>query len=142
MKSSAPILLVEDDANDVFFVSRALAGVIDAPLEVVSDGQAAIDYIARGTKPEPCVALLDLNLPRKSGLEVLKWVRQQSKLPTLIVIVLTSSTAEADIEQAYRLGANSYVIKPTDATKLKEFAELVKRYWLVWNEPPPSCVTD
>ena len=69
-------------------------------------------------------------------------MRQQSKLPTLIVIVLTSSTAEADIEQAYRLGANSYVIKPTDATKLKEFAELVKRYWLVWNEPPPSCVTD
>ena len=123
----------------MFFLSRALAGVIEAPLEIVSDGQAAMNYLTITSKPEPCVALLDLNLPHKSGLEVLKWIRQESKRPTLIVIVLTSSTSESDIDQAYRLGANSYVIKPTDATKLKEFVELLKRYWLGWNQSPPGC---
>jgi len=147
LKTNASILLVEDDADDVFFISRALRGSgLEIALDVVNDGQAAVDFFLKaserginGDTPTPCLVLLDLNLPVKSGLEVLKWIRQQSPWKTLIVIVLTSSTSEADMTQAYTLGANSYVIKPSDATKLSEFGQFVKGYWFGWNQLPPAC---
>jgi|SRR5688572_20911777 len=137
------ILLVEDDANDVFFVSDAVrrAG-IEWPVEVSTDGQQAIDSLLqasnRALQPNavnPCFVLLDLNLPRKTGLEVLRWIRQDSPWKTLPVIVLTSSTSEADMKQAYGLGANSYVIKPSDGTKLRELAQLLKQFWLGYKAP-------
>jgi len=139
------ILLVEDDSNDVFFIQDALrrAGV-EVRLQVASDGQEAIDQIMeayhplkdRSTSP-PAVVLLDLNLPRRTGLDVLKWIRQESPWKTVVVIVLTSSTSEADMHQAYVLGANSYIVKPTDATKLREICQLLRGYWLGWNQNPP-----
>jgi len=139
------ILLVEDDADDVFFVSDALRrSGIDLPLDVVNDGQAAIDFLHQAGKrapvPEPMkpgLVLLDLNLPRKRGLEVLQWIRQESVWKTLIVLILTSSTSESDMNQAYLLGANAYIIKPSDATKLRELGQLVKQFWLGWNQLPP-----
>ena len=84
--------------------------------------------------------LLDLNLPRRSGLEVLEWIRHEPGWKTLVVLVLTSSTAETDMNRAYSLGANAYVVKPSDATKLREFGQLLKQFWLGWNQmpPPPS----
>jgi len=145
LKQNRSILLVEDDADDVFFISDALRrSGIELPLNVVNDGQAAVDFLRetaeRATHAEdlrPGLVLLDLNLPRKTGLEVLRWIRQESVWKTLIVIILTSSTSESDIEQAYSLGANSYIIKPSDATKLRELGQLLKQYWLGWNQPPP-----
>ena len=139
------ILLVEDDADDVFFISDALRrSGIDLPLDVANDGQAAIDFLIeareRARLPEPvklCLVLLDLNLPRKHGLEVLQWIRQESLWKTLVVLVLTSSTSETDMNQAYLLGTNAYLIKPTDATKLRELGQLVKQFWLEWNHVPP-----
>lgn len=139
------ILLVEDDEDDVYFVSDALRrSGIELPLEIARDGQAAVDFLfkateraALGKELRPCLVLLDLNLPRKTGLEVLKWIRQESSCKTILVIVLTSSTSESDMNQAYSLGANSYLIKPTDATKLREVGQIIKQYWLGWNQFPP-----
>ena len=145
MRRSGSILLVEDDADDVYFVSQALErSGVEMPLDVVNDGQAAIDYLLKASESvkkaealTPRLVLLDLNLPHRTGLEVLKWIRQESFWKTLIVIVLTSSTSASDMNQAYLLGANSYVIKPSDATKLRELGALLKSYWLGWNQHPP-----
>jgi CheY-like chemotaxis protein len=145
LKGNCFILHVEDDANDVYFVARALRGSgIELPVEVAGDGQSAIDFlhhagdrIGRAEAAKPCLVILDLNLPHKSGLEVLKWIRQESPWKTIIVLVLTSSTSEADMNQAYLLGANAYVIKPSDATRLRELGQLLKQFWLGWNQMPP-----
>jgi CheY-like chemotaxis protein len=146
VKPNCSILLVEDDADDVYFISRALrSSGLDTPLEVVNDGQAAIDFISRaGERAQqpgatiPCLVLLDLNLPHKSGLEVLKWIRRESDFKSVIVIVLSTSTSEDVMNRAYLRGANSSVIKPTDATKLGELAQYLKGFWFGWNQMPSS----
>ena len=138
------ILLVEDDADDVFFLTEAFRRTgTDVSLHVANNGQEAIDYLTQTTEraadsgvPKPSLVLLDLNLPRKTGLEVLKWIRQHSLWNTVIVIILTSSTSDSDLDEAYRLGANSYIIKPSDATKLRELAQLLDQYWFKWNQAP------
>jgi CheY-like chemotaxis protein len=145
LKPNCSILLVEDDENDQYFVSRAFAeAAVPAHLDVVSDGQSAIDFLLgavdRITTHEstaPCIVLLDLNLPLKSGHEVLRWIRQESPWKTMIVIVLTSSTSEDDMHRAYSSGANAYVIKPANPSGLREFAEFIKSFWLTWNQNPP-----
>src|SRR5206468_2292026 len=113
-----PILLVEDDSNDVFFFERAAkkAGLI-APIHVLRDGHEAVTYLNgdgiyadRNAHPFPILMVLDLNLPQRHGLEVLRWLRQCKSCRTLLVIVLTSSRSELDIHEAYELGANSYLV--------------------------------
>ncbi len=143
---SCSILLVEDNEDDVYFVSQAIVrSGIEMPLEIARDGQAAVDYLAttfearfQGTASTPCLVLLDLILPRRSGLEVLKWIRQESQWKAIIVLVLTSSTSDSDMKTAYQLGANAYLIKPSDATKLRELFQLVKGFWMEWNQVPPE----
>lgn len=138
------ILLIEDDENDVFLLQYAFkqAGITQ-PLQVVKDGQQAVDYLAGDGKyadriqyPAPGLVLLDLKLPLKTGLEVLEWIREQPALQPLIVIVFTSSAQPHDIDQAYRLGANSYVVKPSDTEKRLEVARLLKAWWLDYNSFP------
>src|SRR5579863_6485411 len=109
------------------------AGVLD-PIQVVSNGQEAIDYFQgigkfanREESPLPCLVLLDLKLPRVMGLDVLKWIRQQPEV-SAIVIVLTSSKEEADIAAAYRLGANGYLVKPPDVNQLTDMAKAIKDF--------------
>jgi CheY-like chemotaxis protein len=139
------ILLVEDNENDVYFMKRAFkTAEISNALHVVGDGQSAIDYIAgngvyadRAQFPQPCLVLLDLKLPRKSGIEVLTWIRQQSQSRTVIVIVLTTSREPHDIVTAYQLGANSFLVKPNDVLQLIEIVKAMKRFWLEFNEFPP-----
>jgi CheY-like chemotaxis protein len=139
------ILVVEDDADDQYFISRAFEETaLEARIEAVSDGQSAIDLLGRyptgrrrEADPGPRLILLDLNLPRKSGLEVLKWIRAHAER-SIVVIVLTSSTSEDDMRRAYSDGANAYVIKPADPTMLQEFARLVKEFWLGWNHLPAA----
>jgi CheY-like chemotaxis protein len=142
------ILLVEDDENDVFFFKRAtrLAGMIN-PLHVAQDGREAIDYMKgtgayadRSEFPLPCLVLLDLKLPHVMGLDVLKWIRAQPEFQTVIVIVFTSSKLAPDIDTAYRLGANSYVVKPSTPGKLQEMLVVIKQYWLDLNEPPQESI--
>jgi len=142
------ILLVEDEEGDVFFMQQAMkkAGVLN-PLQVASDGQEAIDYFKGTGKfanreefPLPCLVLLDLKLPRVMGLDVLKWIRQQPEVAT-IVVILTSSKEEADIAAAYRLGANGYLVKPSDVSQLTDMAKSIKDFWLTQNISPAGIST-
>jgi CheY-like chemotaxis protein len=141
MTTSGPILLVEDNEDDVFLMKRALkvASIVN-PLLVVEDGQQAIDYFSgagkfgdRSAYPVPVLVFLDLKLPIKRGLEVLAWIRQQTKFRNLVVVVLTSSNEPSDLSEAYRLGANSYVVKPPTSAQLIELAKAFKWYWLEFN---------
>ena len=143
---SQTILLVEDDANDVYFMKRAAreAGILDS-LQVAQDGQEAMNYLGglgeyadRQRFPLPRLVLLDLKLPRVMGFEVLKWIRQQPALKSTIVIVLTSSDLGPDVDLAYRLGANSYLVKPSTPDKLKETITRIKEYWLDLNRHAPE----
>ena len=138
------LLLVEDDPNDVFFFKHALdhAGVRHR-LYVVEDGQVAIDYLAgtgkfsdRDQHPFPSMVILDLKMPRKTGMEVLEWIRQQRKFRGLPVIIFTSSAHRLDVERAYDLGANAFVVKPPDVDKRIEFAKCLEGFWLNFNETP------
>jgi CheY-like chemotaxis protein len=135
---SRTVLLVEDDTNDVLLVRRAFrkAG-LTARIEVVSDGEAAVDYLARAqTQGGPGLVLLDLKLPRRPGLEVLGWLRDQPGLRRLPVVVLTSSRESADINRAYDLGANSFLVKPVGFAELLEMVKTLDVYWLQLNEAP------
>jgi len=142
-----PLLLVEDDANDIFFLKFAMeSAALDNPLRVVEDGKEAIDYLSgegrfanREAHPLPHLVLLDLRLPRISGFEVLKWIREQSHFASLPVIILTTSPLETDVEKAYALGASSYVVKPTNPITLIEILKCIKRYWLDMDHPPKKC---
>ena len=140
-----PLLLVEDDENDAFFFERALkkAGIAQS-LRVVRDGQEAIHYLGgsgpftdRSAHPLPQLVMLDLNLPVKNGLEVLKWLRSEAATQNLVVIVLTSSVDVLDLHEAYALGANSYLVKPSDPNELTGILEVIKAYWLRLNAVPP-----
>jgi CheY-like chemotaxis protein len=139
------ILQVEDDENDVFLLERVFkrAGIAN-PLRIAADGQIAIDYLAgqgdfrdRERYPLPCLVLLDLKLPKRDGLEVLEWIRRQPALRNLVVVVFSSSSLPQDIERAYKLGANSYVQKPSDAERALEIAQLFKGWWLDYNRFAP-----
>lgn len=138
------VLLVEDTSADVLLIRRAWgkAGIAN-PLQVVTDGDQAVAYLAgegpyadRKQYPLPVLVLLDLKLPCRSGLEVLEWVRQQSGLRRLPVVVLTSSQESSDINRAYDLGANSYLVKPVEFAPLLEMMKSFAPYWLAFNQKP------
>lgn len=141
MKSDGTILLVEDNPDDVFFMQRAFkAAAIENPLQVAVDGQEAIDYLAgagkfadRNAFPLPCLMLLDLKLPRKTGHEVLKWIRDRPDLATLIVIALTTSRETKDITEAYRLCVNAYLVKPTSPAELANIMTKIRDFWIDLN---------
>ena len=147
--SQHTILLVEDKSNDVLLIRRALAKLnIANPLHVLGDGDEAVAYLAghgsfsdRERCPLPGVVLLDLKLPRRSGLEVLQWVRQQPGLKRLPVVVLTSSRETRDINRAYDLGANSYLVKPVEFGPLLEMMKNFGPYWLALNQKPELQAT-
>lgn len=147
MNTQFDVLLVEDDDNDVLLLKRAFREAnIQHPLRVCRDGHEATEYLAgvgdfgdRGKYPLPCLILLDLKMPRKTGMEVLKWLRDQPALRCIPVIVFSSSAHRYDVERAYIFGANAFVVKPANNEKRLEFAVLVKSFWLMFNEPPLIC---
>ncbi|MFO0858984.1 MAG: response regulator [Phycisphaerales bacterium] len=130
-------LLVEDDDDHAALVERALREnrVVNS-MKRASDGEEAIRYLTDGNTPRPDVILLDLNLPRKSGHEVLAEVKSNPALRTIPIVVLTTSQAEADRERAYNAHANSYLVKPLDFSCFHELIHDLKLYWAIWNEPP------
>lgn len=140
----AIILLVEDDANDVMLSRRAYRKCkLANPLQVVGDGEAAQDYLAGSGKyadreayPLPALVLLDFKLPRKSGLEVLAWLRSQAELKRLPVAALTSSRERTGVNHAYDLCVNSYLVKPVAFDNLMQLVKSLGLYWMVLNENP------
>src|SRR6185503_17814787 len=143
------ILLVEDDDNDVILLRHAFkkAGIIN-PVRVASDGQQAIDYFKSATRvgsngefPLPCLVLLDLKLPYVMGLDVLRWIRKE-RGTALPVIMLTASAEEEDIASAYSLGANGFLSKPSEASKLEGIVRAIRDFWLTHNTLPQKCLAD
>lgn len=133
------ILLVEDNPLDLDLTLRAFAKRnFSNPIEVARDGQEAVDWIPRWAAgaPLPLVVLLDIKLPRLSGLEVLQYFRADPVSKDLPVVVLTSSDDDKDIETAYRLHANSYIVKPVNFEKFIEVAAQIQLYWCALNNPP------
>jgi CheY-like chemotaxis protein len=140
------ILAVEDEDDDVALLKRAFrkVGIVN-PVTFLADGEAAVQYLAgeggfadRAAHPLPALVLLDLKLPRKSGLDVLAWLREQPAVRRIPVVVLTSSRQNRDLERAYDLGANSYLVKPVEFADLVSMIEALRLYWIVFNETPPA----
>ena len=137
----APILLVDDSEDDVFFMQRAIKNAaIPNPVFVAEDGLKAVDYLAgngqfsdRTAFPVPALIFLDLKMPGKKGLDVLAWLRQQEHLRSIVVVILTSSQEPSDVRQAYHLGANSFLLKPSTTERLGQLVAAVKAYWLEFN---------
>jgi CheY-like chemotaxis protein len=147
MSTLGRILIVEDDPNDVELTLTALEEYKLANEVVVTrDGEEALDYLyCRGnfktrSNDNPAVLLLDLKLPKRDGLEVLKQIKSDEKLKMVPVVVLTSSNEEKDVVASYKLGVNAYVVKPVD---FHEFVNAVKElgvFWALINESPPGSV--
>jgi two-component system response regulator len=139
------ILLVEDNPSDADLTRRALSkGHISNDLVVAEDGQDALDYLrgegayfGRAVSETPSVILLDLKLPKVSGLDVLRVVRADARLRRIPVVILTSSKEEEDASTGYDLGVNSYVRKPVDFKEFQEAIASLGLYWLILNEPNP-----
>jgi two-component system response regulator len=138
------ILLVEDNPADVRLALHALGKHrLSNRIEVARDGQAAVDFLfARGSyegRPmdqQPKLILLDLKLPKLSGLEVLEQIKADPRTRKIPVAVMTSSREDSDIDRAYELGVNSYIVKPVDFEQFSEAVQKLGFYWLLLNEPP------
>ncbi len=136
-----PILLVEDNPMDVDLTLRAFRRRnVNNPVHVARDGEEAIGWVPRWVAGEiqPAVVLLDLNLPRISGLDVLRAFRAEPASRTLPVVVLSTSRENTDIQTAYQLGANSYIVKPVDFEKFIDVAAQIDLYWCLLNERPAA----
>ena len=136
------ILMVEDNPGDVRLTREALKDhKVWIELHVVEDGVAALDYLYRRTPhenaPRPDVVLLDLNLPKKDGREVLAAIKSDDELKTIPVVILTTSQAEEDVIRAYRLCANCYVTKPVDFEQFTRIVGAIEHFWLTVVTLPP-----
>jgi CheY-like chemotaxis protein len=139
-----PILLVEDNLNDIELVLNALKkNNVANEVVVTRHGGEALDYLhrrgshAERTGPDPIFILLDLKMPKVDGLEVLREMKADARLQLLPVVMLTSSSEETDLVKSYRLGVNAYVVKPVDFTHFVEVIKQLGVFWAVINLPPP-----
>jgi CheY-like chemotaxis protein len=148
MKPMHAILLVEDNPADIKITQRALReSDLSVDLIVLRDGEEALDYLLRRgnyaddpTWRNPDLILLDLNLPRLSGQELLTRIRSEAELNTVPVIVLTTSHRQEDVEAVYAAGANTYIEKPQDFTRFVQVLQTIQRYWLEMALLPPARV--
>jgi CheY-like chemotaxis protein len=146
MFEQAVILLVEDLENDVFLIRRALVQAhLTNPIHVVRDGEEAVEYLGgtgkyanRDEYPLPGLILLDLKMPRMDGFQVLEWIRGQPGLNGIVVLVLTSSDRLRDVNRAYALGANSFLVKPIDFEQFVDLGNLLRKYWVKTAKVPES----
>jgi len=150
MKEHAPILVVEDNENDVLLIRRTLErSGIPNPRHFVKSGEEAINYLVgvgpyanRERFPFPGLVLLDLKLVQMDGFEVLKWVRAHPHFKDLRVVVLTSSSNIRDVNKAYQLGANSFLVKPLELENIASlFATIWIQLWKANNTPAPEKMT-
>lgn len=141
MPAQKTILVAEDDSNDVYFLKRAFSKAgLDVRFEFVQDGEQLIHYFKANDfasqKSLPELLLLDIKMPKVNGFEALEWIRQQPGLKRLLIIILTSSDEPRDINRAYDLGANSYLVKPCGIEHLTGIAENLYHYWMTLNRSP------
>lgn len=136
------ILLVEDDQNDVELVQLALSSYnFTNRIDVVNDGEQALEYLLgrNGQAPThslPRLILLDLKLPKISGIRVLETLRATPRTHSVVVVVMTSSQEDRDLITCYNLGVNSYIVKPLDFEQFTEVARQIGLYWMLLNRPP------
>ena len=138
------ILLIEDNPNDVELTMRALKrNHIVNNIQVIMDGAEALEYFfasgkysGRDTNLKPKLVILDLKLPKVDGLEILRKIKNDEATKTIPVVVLTTSKEESDIVSSYKLGANSFIVKPVDFEKFITTVKELGMYWLLLNEPP------
>jgi two-component system response regulator len=141
------ILMVEDNPDDEKLTLRALRKYqLTNRIHVVRDGQEALDYVfctgayaGRDISDRPHVILLDIKLPLIDGLEVLRRIKADARTRTIPVVMLTSSREERDLVESYRLGVNSYIVKPVDFEQFTESARTLGMYWLLLNSPPKAA---
>jgi CheY-like chemotaxis protein len=138
------ILLVEDREDDVLLLKRSFqkAGISN-PVQLVGNGEEALDYLSgtgkysnRAEFPLPDLVLLDLKMPKVDGFEVLRWIRTQRELSGMRVVVLSSSESIRDVNLAYALGANSFLVKPSDFNDYVELSGFINEYWFVLSKAP------
>jgi two-component system, chemotaxis family, response regulator Rcp1 len=146
--NAAPIqiLMVEDNDGDVFLTIEALKEAkVANSVHVVHDGVEALEFLRRqgkyATAPRPDLILLDLNLPRKDGREVLAEIKPDPELRVIPVVVLTGSNADADVARSYDLHANCYIVKPVDLAGLMDVVKSIEDFWLAVVRLPPPAVT-
>lgn len=146
MSDQALFLLIEDTENDVLLIQRAfIKAKILNPLLIVKTGEEAIAYLQgegryrnRAEFPLPSLILLDVKLPGMDGFEFLRWIRQQPGLATMRVVVLTSSDLMRDVNLAYQLGANSFLVKPVDFERFVEISQALNGYWMWMSKAPET----
>jgi CheY-like chemotaxis protein len=135
----SPILLIDDNPMDIDLTLRAFARRnITNPIFVARDGAEALEWIPRweAGEPLPVLILLDLKMPRVDGLDVLRAFKSHPAVSSIPVVVVTTSSEDSDIRNAYSLGANSYLVKPVDFEKFLQLVEQIELYWILLNEPP------
>ena len=138
MPNPITILLVEDNPDDEALTVVALRMGTSANIEVARDAEEALDYLVNDANDVPRLVLLDLKLPNVDGFEVLRRIRADERTRWVPVVILTASSAPADVAAGYRCGANGYVRKPVDFDQFAEVIHQLGAYWLVVNEPPPN----
>lgn len=139
MNGARPILLVDDNPMDVDLTLRAFKrSKLLNPIQVARDGEEALAWIARweAGEPRPAVILLDINMPKVGGLEVVRRLKSHPVLRVIPVVMLTTSAAGKDVEAAYLHGANSYIVKPVDFDEFSKVAAQIQLYWTVLNRLP------
>lgn len=137
MKTTTPILLVEDDEIDAMTVQRAMHEVkVSNPIHVAGDGQAALARLKDPTTSRPCLILLDLNMPRMGGIEFLHIVKANETLKQIPVVVLTSSDEESDRAESFGLGIAGYMLKPVDYHRFVDMVRTIDQYWTLSELPP------
>lgn len=149
MTKNFPILLVEDNVDDAFFIQRAFhTAEIRHPLFTVGDGQQAIDYLTgagrysdRAVYPMPRLVLADLKMPEVSGFDLIQWMRNNPPTKLVPIVVLSSSALPQDVNRAYTLGANAYMVKPADARALDRVFRTMAEFWLAGETPSPMRAT-
>jgi CheY-like chemotaxis protein len=150
MHERATILVIEDDANDLFFLKRAFGTLQrSCEMQAVGDGAEAIDYLRgvddyadRERFPLPVLILMDLKMPRVDGFEFLAWIRREPGLKMIPVVVFSSSNLPQDVRRAYDLGANSFVVKAGDHNTLPQTLNTLASYWLDVCETPMGSVAE
>jgi len=148
LKAHIPILVAEDSEDEIFLLRRALAKArLEAHVQFVGDGEQVMEYLRgdgdyadRGRYPFPVLVVLDIKMPKMNGLETLSAIRNDPRFRRLVVVFLTSSSQERDVNHAFDLQVNSYLVKPSKPEALTDIVEHLKAYWLGLNHFPTQPV--
>jgi len=130
MRNNEPILILDDDRVDAMTVKRAFKDIeVSNPINIVGNGEAALDYLRDSTNEKPCLIFVDLNMPRMNGIEFLRIVKRDEYLKMIPIVVLTTSKDEHDKIESFKQSIAGYMIKPVDYELFVEMIRSIKSYW-------------